>query len=81
MMSIMLSRSKRKDVLRGTLHVIKRFEVDVFVKVTARKSTTKAPTGQAVYDLSRLVLLIAARIERDSQNVHRWFEIISKNIL
>ena len=71
MMNIMPSLSKRKDALTEMLRVVKQKEVDVFVRVTVRKSTTKGPTARVVFEVSRLVWLVASRIVHGNLNVHR----------
>ena len=63
--------NKRKDALIAMRRVVKQKEVDVFVKVMVRKSTTKGPTAQVVYEVSRLVSLLVSKIVHVNLSGHK----------
>lgn len=70
MTRIMPNRSKRKGVLLETLRAIRHYERVLYIKVTVRKSTTKAPTARVLYEVSRLGWYLVSRIVHGNPSGH-----------
>jgi hypothetical protein len=69
-MTIMPNRSRRNVGLTEMRHVVKQLEVDLFVRVMVRKSTTKGLTEEVAYEMSRLGLLVVQQIVHVSLKGH-----------
>lgn len=68
----MASQSKRSVGLSVTLRGLRQLEVDVFVKVMVRKSTTKGLTVPDRYETYQLVWYLVSKIAHDNQNVNNF---------
>lgn len=75
-MLTMENQNRSKDVLSVIRHDVKRYVLEKYVLVTAKRCTTQEATGQAAWHMSQFVWFLGEKIVSGNPSVAECLEKI-----